>query len=83
MDEQVVIEGCDVEEDRLVVKKEFGEEGKVLAKELSRGVRQSFSFVPGSPPTTHLMLLAVDLVDSVVIFRVDQLTRRWFGSLTA
>ena len=34
MYEEVVIEGCHVEEDRFVVEKELGEEGEVLGKEL-------------------------------------------------
>lgn len=36
--EEVVVKGSDVVEDRFVVEEEFGEKGKVLAKELSRGV---------------------------------------------
>ena len=34
VDEQVVVERRNVEEDRLVVEEEFGEEGKVLCEEL-------------------------------------------------
>lgn len=34
MREEVVIEAPDIEEDRLVIKEEFSEKGKVLGKEL-------------------------------------------------
>ncbi len=34
MDEEVIVEGCDVEEYGFVVEEEFGEEGEVLREEL-------------------------------------------------
>lgn len=39
MQQQVVVEARDVEEDRLVVEEEFGEEGEVLGEELRRRSR--------------------------------------------
>ena len=34
MDEEVVVEGCDVEEDRLVVEEELRKEGQILGEKL-------------------------------------------------
>ena len=71
VDEEVVVEGGDIEEDRLVVEEKFCKEGQILGEKLGNEGRRANFGESENQEGTNLVFLAIHLVDGVQVSRVD------------